>query len=39
MTELIAKTIVTVTATGERDPVRIKERTIKALGIPKVTAA
>jgi len=39
ITELIARTIVTVTATGERDPVRIKERTINALGVPKITAA
>jgi hypothetical protein len=30
ITELIAKSIVNVTATGERDPVRIKERAINA---------
>ena len=32
ITELIAKSIVNVTATGERDPIQIKERAINALG-------
>jgi hypothetical protein len=32
ITELIAKTIVNVTATGERDPIRIKESALNALG-------
>jgi hypothetical protein len=32
LTELIAKSIVNVTATGERDPERIKERALNALG-------
>jgi hypothetical protein len=31
--ELIAKAIVTVTATGERDPENIKERALNALGV------
>ena len=39
ITKLIAKTIVTVTSTGERDPVRIKERAINALGVHRVSAA
>jgi hypothetical protein len=39
ITELIAKSIVNVTATGERDPVRIKERAISALGLRRLTAA
>ena len=33
ITELIAKYIVNVTATGARDPVLIKERAINALGV------
>jgi len=37
--ELIARSIVNVTGTGERDPVRIKERAIHALGIHKQSAA
>ncbi len=39
ITELIAKSIVNVTATGERDPVRIKERAINALGVRRPAAA
>jgi hypothetical protein len=39
ITELIAKSIVNVTATGERDPVRIKQRAINALGVRKSAAA
>ena len=39
LTELIAKAIVNVTSTGERDPERIKERALSALGIRKVAAA
>jgi hypothetical protein len=39
ITELIAKSIVNVTATGERDPVRIKQRAINALGVRKPAAA
>jgi hypothetical protein len=39
ITELIARSIVTVTAAGERDPARIKERAINALGVHRVTAA
>jgi hypothetical protein len=33
LTELIAKSIVNVTATGERNPILVKERAINALGI------
>ena len=33
LTELIAKAIVNVTATGERDPEKIKERALNALGV------
>jgi hypothetical protein len=33
LTELIAKTIIDVTASGERDPEKIKKRAINALGI------
>jgi hypothetical protein len=39
ITELIAKSIVNVTATGERDPVRIKQRAINTLGVRKPAAA
>jgi hypothetical protein len=39
ITEIIAKTIVNVASTGERNPMLIKERTISALGIPRITAA
>jgi hypothetical protein len=35
LTELIASSILTVTATGERDPEKIKERALRALG-PRV---
>jgi hypothetical protein len=39
ITELIAKSIVNVTATGERDPLVVKERAVNALGIRRITAA
>ena len=39
ITELIAKSVVNVTATGVCDPVLIKERAINALGVRKPTAA
>ena len=39
ITELIARTIVNVTATGERDPILVKERAINALGVRRPTAA
>jgi hypothetical protein len=39
ITELIAKSIVNVTATGERDPVRMKERAINALGVRRPAVA
>ena len=39
ITELIAKSIVNVTATGERDPIQIKERAINALGVRRIAAA
>jgi hypothetical protein len=35
LTEDIAKAIVNVTATGERDPERIKVRALNALGLSK----
>jgi hypothetical protein len=38
LTELIAKSIVNVTATGERDPERIKERALNALGVRNTAA-
>jgi hypothetical protein len=39
ITELIAKSIVNVIATGERNPELIKERAINALGLRKSDAA
>ena len=33
ITELITRAVVNVTATGERDPERIKERALNALGV------
>ncbi len=39
LTELIAKTIVSVTATGECNPEKIKKRAINALGIRTTVAA
>jgi hypothetical protein len=33
--EMLAKSILTVTATGERDPEKIKERALHALHIPR----
>ena len=38
LTELIAKAIVKVTATGERDPENIKERALNALGVRRTAA-
>ena len=38
LTELIAKSIINVTAVGERDPEKIKERALHALGIRKTAA-
>jgi hypothetical protein len=39
ITELIAKSIVNATATGERDPIQIKERAINAVGVRRIAAA
>ena len=39
ITQLIAKSIVNITATGERDPARIAERAMDALGIHSRPAA
>ncbi|HEY6024061.1 MAG TPA: hypothetical protein VIV34_07760 [Pseudolabrys sp.] len=39
ITELIAKAIVNVVATGERDPKLIEQRAINALGVRKTDAA
>ena len=38
LTELIAKSIVNVTATCERDPERIKKRALNALGVHSAAA-
>jgi hypothetical protein len=38
ITELIAKSIVTVTATGERDRKRVMERALNALGVRRSAA-
>jgi hypothetical protein len=37
--EPIAKSIVNVTAAGERDPILVKERAINALGVRRPSAA
>jgi hypothetical protein len=39
LTELIAKAIVNVVATGERDPKVVEQRAINALGIRRIDAA
>jgi hypothetical protein len=39
ITDLIAKAIVNVTATGERNPELIKDRAINALGVRRIAAA
>ena len=39
ITEIIARSIVNVTATGERNPVLIRERAINALGVRRAAAA
>lgn len=39
ITELIARAIVNVVATGERDPQLIKQRAINALGLRRTDAA
>ena len=38
LAELITKSIVNVTATGERDPETIKERALNALGVRRNAA-
>ena len=38
LAELITKSIVNVTATGERDPETIKERALNALGVRRTAA-
>lgn len=38
LTKLIAKAIVNVTATGERDPENIKVRALNALGVRRTAA-
>ena len=38
ITELIAKSIVNVTATGERDPKEVMERALNALGVRRSAA-
>ena len=39
ISHLIAKSIVNVTATGERDALVVKQRAINALGMRKISAA
>lgn len=39
VTELIAKSIVNVTASGERNPIVVKERAVNALGVRRISAA
>jgi len=39
VTELIAKSIVNVTATGERDPILVKDRAVNVLGVRRISAA
>jgi hypothetical protein len=39
ITELIAKSIVNVTASGERDPKQVMERALNALGVRRSVAA
>ena len=39
ITELIAKSILNVTATGEQNPLQVKGRAVNALGIRKPSAA
>src|SRR5262245_25240638 len=39
VTELIAKSIVNVTATGERNSTLVKERAVNALGVRRISAA
>ena len=39
ITELIAKSIINVSATGERDPAQMAKRAINALGIRRPNAA
>jgi hypothetical protein len=39
ITELIAKAIVNVVATGERDPKLVEQRAINALGVRRTDAA
>ena len=39
VTELIAKSIVNVPASGERDAIAVKERAVNALGIRRISAA
>ena len=38
ITDLIARSIVTVTSTGERDPHRVMERALNALGVRRAVA-
>lgn len=39
ITELIAKSIINVSAAGERDPAQVADRAINALGIRRPSAA
>jgi hypothetical protein len=39
ITEIVAQSIVAITGLGERDPVRIKDRALRALGVPRTVDA
>lgn len=39
LTDLIAKSIITVASTGERSPDNLKERALNALGVRKIDTA
>ena len=39
ITELVARSILTITSLGERDSIRIKERALHALGVSRVVDA
>jgi hypothetical protein len=39
LTDVIAKSIITVASTGERSPEKIKQRALNALGVRKIDAA
>jgi hypothetical protein len=36
ITEIVASAIVTITGLGDRDPVRLRERALRAIGVTKI---